>query len=190
MKRVVSIRIEPSTLAGIYDFLEHVCSYDTTHLPVSTATQVAMEAIVEWFRRKGELPLYATDEAALARIGKDGRYVPGACLPEAIERIAPMPRNRKSTIPHRGHMSGRIYPAISHITEVSKDEQVIEQNLIDNSIPAPKVHVDPNILKSKQEHMIGLIDQFMAREEEDDLTNMIAVVKDSKIYKDEEETHD
>lgn len=186
MKRVVSIRIEPSTLAGVYDFLEHICSYDTSHLPVSTATQIAMEAIVEWFRRKGELPQYANDEAALARIGDNGRYVPGASLPDAIERIAPIPMGRKSSILHKGHTSGKIYPAMSYPVEaLESPERVIEQNLNDNSTHTPRQHIDPNILKGKQEHMISLIDKFMAREEEDDLHNMIVFVKEEKIYKEE-----
>lgn len=186
MKRVVSIRIEPSTLAGVYDFLEHICSYDTSHLPVSTATQIAMEAIVEWFRRKGELPQYANDEAALARIGDNGRRVPGANLPDAIERIAPIPMGMRSTKKSRNHIPVKVYPPYV-IEDVVETERVIEQNLNDNSTHTPRQAIDPNVLKSKQEHMISLIDKFMAREEEDDFSNMLAVVKDEKIYKDETE---
>lgn len=185
MKRVVSIRIEPSTLAGVYDFLEHICSYDTSRLPVSTATQVAMEAIVEWFRRKGELPLYETDESALARIGKGGNYIPGACLPEAVERIAPVPmrRGKRSSKSHRNHTPTKVYSPYV-IEDVVEQARVINQNLTNNSTE-PAMRTDPNVLKSKQEHMISLIDQFMAREEDADLRNMIEVVKETKLYKDE-----
>lgn len=184
MKRVVSIRIEAKTLAGVYDFLEHVCSYDTSHLPISTATQVAMEAIVEWFRRKGELPLYETDNDALSRIGKGGNYVAGAYLPNATERISPIPRSRGTKSKHIHRQISNVERTSHPIYEVS-NEQVIEQNLNDNS-SLPAQQVDPNVLKSKQEHMISLIDKFIAKEEDDEFNKMLAVVKETNIYKEEE----
>lgn len=176
-KKVVSIRLSPQTLAGVYDFLEIVCTYDTRALPVSTATQVALDAIVAWFQRKGELPTYATEEEAIIRIASDGRAVPSAYLPDTAERMVPMPQAHQKRTPQQ--MGAFLRDARRAKQECS--ERVIVQNLTNYSSQEQS-----GVPIEKKESMINLIDRFMERNEEDVFKNMLSTVKEDKLYREEE----
>ena len=178
--KVVSVRLNPQTLADIYNFLDLACQYNVSNLPISTAVGMSLDNMMHWVRQSIDLPVYNTDEEALAAVRHFINKIPAAYI-EKTDR-----------------------PALIHTAPPVSDESLdIVHNLSNNSDEGtPEVQGRPAAgaptqeMREKAEHVIhpedkkaqlvGLIDQFRDKEEAKAADDLLGAIKTDSIYKEEE----
>ena len=170
--KVVSVRLKPQTLADIYNFLDLACQYNVSNLPISTAVGMSLDNMMRWVRQSIDLPVYESDEAALAAVQKFINKIPSAYI-EKTKR-----------------------PALIHT------QPDVEESTIDAITPTPKgsgqpaagaptqemrekaEHVVPQA--DKEAHLINLIDQFREKEDVKAADDLLGAIKSESIYKEDE----
>ena len=166
--KVVSVRLSPQTLADIYNFLDLACQYNVSNLPLSSAVGMSLDNMMRWVRQSIDLPVYETDEKALAAVRQFINKIPSAYI-EKTDR-----------------------PALVHTQPPIKEESIdIAHNISNNSKEgAPTQEMKEKIEhtqhpEDKKANIIGLIDQFREREEVQAASDLLGAIKTESIYKEE-----
>lgn len=182
--KVVSVRLQPQTLADIYNFLNLACQYNVSNLPISTAVGMSLDNMMRWVRQSIDLPTYKTDEEALSAVRHFINKIPSAYIEktdrpallhtqppvskEAVDCV--MSHNNKEEI-RQDKGSGR--PAAGAHEGMPTQEMREKAEHV--------IHPE-----DKKAHLVTLIDQFREKEEVKAADDLLGAIKTESIYKEEE----
>lgn len=183
--KVVSVRLKPQTLADIYNFLDLACQYNVSNLPISTAVGMSLDNMMRWVRQSIDLPIYETEEEALAAVQIFINKIPSAYIEKT---------DRPSLLHTQPPISEEAIDIAHNLSNNSND------NINEDVRPAAggfKEGAPTPAMIEKVEHaqhpedkkasLIGLIDQFREKEEVQAAEDLLGAIKTTSIYKDKKE---
>ena len=176
--KVVSVRLNPQTLADIYNFLDLACQYNVSNLPISTAVGMSLDNMMRWVRQSIDLPVYNTDEEALKAVRGFINKIPAAYI-------------EKTARPALLHTQ----PAIAEDTLSTASNKIAEgsgqlaagahEGAPTQAMREKAYHVIHP--EDKKAQLVGLIDQFRDKEDAKAAEDLLGAIKTASIYKEEEE---
>lgn len=187
--KVVSVRLQPQTLADIYNFLDLACQYNVSNLPISTAVGMSLDNMMRWVRQSIDLPTYKTDEEALSAVRHFINKIPSAYIEKT---------DRPALLHTQPPVSEEVLDTVQSVDNNS------EENNKDEGRPAAGALVDPSQIKEgaitpemrekadqgvhpedKKAHLVSLIDEFREKEDVKAAEDLLGAIKTESIYKEE-----